>query len=285
MTFDRFTPEGIALFRSRSLSGGEPGGGPVRARFVSAHLLFTLGSFVAEVPYDPDLYFIGEEISLAIRAFTHGYDLFHPGVHVAWHEYSRSLRPKHWDDHLPGSGTELPWHTRDAASLDKVRRFLAGPDIGPFGCGSVRSFDDYQLYSGVDFRRRLASRAARAGEEPPPPPAPGTGAGPRRTWIVRVEIDQRRLAAAALDSPLFWYVGFHDADGVEIARDDLTPAEVRRRAAGGSGSMLVERCFASRRTPASWTIWPTDRRGRWLERLEGPIPVAEGPAPVISVRC
>ncbi len=64
---------------------------PLRARFVSAHFLFTLGAFVNDVPYDPELYFHGEEIMLAIRAFTHGYDLFHPPEHILWHEYTRDL--------------------------------------------------------------------------------------------------------------------------------------------------------------------------------------------------
>jgi len=40
----------------------------MRARFISAHFSFSIGNFVSEIPYDPDLYFIGEEITLSIRA-------------------------------------------------------------------------------------------------------------------------------------------------------------------------------------------------------------------------
>jgi len=42
-------------------------------------------------PYDPGLYFHGEELSLAVRDFTHGYDLFHPTRDILWHSYSRAL--------------------------------------------------------------------------------------------------------------------------------------------------------------------------------------------------
>ena len=99
MEFDRFTEDGIVVFRPGVMPGWEQSSRPVRSRFLSAHFLFAPGSFVSNVPYDPDLYFLGEEITLAVRAFTHGYDLFHPGEVIAWHEYTRNYRRKHWDDH------------------------------------------------------------------------------------------------------------------------------------------------------------------------------------------
>jgi len=40
---------------------------PVRGRFLSATSSSRIGDFVKEVPYDPDLYFVGEEISLTVR--------------------------------------------------------------------------------------------------------------------------------------------------------------------------------------------------------------------------
>jgi len=270
MRFDRFTPEGIALFQFGAIPGWEQRRAPMRARFVSGHFLFAPGSFVADVPYDPDLYFIGEEITLAIRAFTHGYDLFHPDKHVAWHEYTRKLRPKHWDDHLQDRGVEMPWHSRDAVSLAKVKRFLAHPEVGPFGCGSVRSFADYETYSGLDFGRRFASRAARRGDEP----VPVCPLVPDPVWTVRVALDPEALEPDALDNPLFWYVGFHDANGVEIARDDAGRAELIDLIHGRSGPILIERQFASARPPASWTVWPTDRRGRWLGKIERAVDAA-----------
>ena len=57
------------------------------------------------VPYDPTLYFLGEEITLAVRAYTHGYDLFHPSETIVWHEYTRNGRPS--------MGTTTPTRLRD----------------------------------------------------------------------------------------------------------------------------------------------------------------------------
>lgn len=276
MRMDRFTPEGIVLCQFGPVAP-KPDDAPIRARFVSAHLLFAPGRFVGDVPYDPDLYFIGEEISLAIRAFTHGYDLLHPGRHVAWHEYTRKHRRKHWDDHRAERGVATPWHTRDAASLDKVRRFLSAPEVGRFGCGTARSFADYENYSGVTFRRRHASREARRGDEPAPPVLIAS----QRDWTVRLLLGRSALSEAALRHPMFWYVGFHDAQGNEIARDDAGRAEMHALLTGSDGPIRIERRFASAQPPARWTIWPVDRRGQWLDRIDGAI--AAGDQQLIEV--
>jgi len=89
MNFDRFTPEGVVFFLPASIPDWQSYKNiPIPARFFSAHFVFTLGKWNKEVPYDPNYYFHGEEISLAARSYTHGYDLFHPTEVIAWHEYN-----------------------------------------------------------------------------------------------------------------------------------------------------------------------------------------------------
>ena len=41
---------------------------PIKARFYSAHFAFADGAFSVDVQHDPELYFHGEEISIAVRA-------------------------------------------------------------------------------------------------------------------------------------------------------------------------------------------------------------------------
>ena len=78
MNFDRFTPEGIIFFLPATIPNHKNLSEPVPARFYSGHFTFADGIFSVEVQHDPTFYFHGEEITLAVRAFTHGYDLFHP---------------------------------------------------------------------------------------------------------------------------------------------------------------------------------------------------------------
>lgn len=267
-----FSHYGVPMQVVRERPDWEAGRDPERARFVAAGMLFAPGRFVEDVPYDPDIYFDGEEITLAARAFTHGYDLFHPGVHILWHHYSRAKRPLHWDDHVSEGQVAMTAQARDAASLAKVRHFLSHPGIGPLACGTARSFAEYEAYAGLIFRRRYATPEALRGDPPRPPP------GPQKSWKVRICIDRERLPASALDRPRFWYVGFHDDSGRELTRQDAQLPEIRQALAAGAGEIVLERDFKAPCPPARWTVWPTDRSGRWLDRVEGAVDPANLPA-------
>jgi len=73
----------------------------VRGFHVGAGCLFAPGEIVQRFPYDPYLYFHGEEQALAARLFTHGWDIFHmsglPVVHLYRTVGSEAPgRPLHW---------------------------------------------------------------------------------------------------------------------------------------------------------------------------------------------
>jgi glycosyltransferase involved in cell wall biosynthesis len=70
MSFDRFTPEGVIFFLPEVIPNWKDLSGPIPSRFYSAHFAFTLGEFSKEVQHDPEYYFHGEEISIAVRAYT-----------------------------------------------------------------------------------------------------------------------------------------------------------------------------------------------------------------------
>jgi hypothetical protein len=279
MNFDYFTPQAIALFRPGHIENWRRLSRPLRARFISAHFLFTSGEFVRDVPYDPELYFIGEEISLTIRAFTHGYDLFHPPEPIVCHEYTRSYRHKHWEDHLKQQQVETEWHQRDGASVAKVHQFLMAPTVGPFACGTVRSFADYEAYAGLSFKHKRAQDYTTRFQEPPNPPMPADWAEAIRSWRVVAAIDRTALPELALRDPAFWYVGTHDADGQEIYREDLKEEELQYLVAAGSPRILIERRFESHAEPLTWTVWPFSKSAGWLDKIEGAV---DGPDKLVA---
>lgn len=150
MNFREFAPEGVLLYNSGYITDWEKLTGPIPTYFYSAHFAFTKGIFTLEVPHDPHLYFHGEECSIAARAWTWGYDLFHPHILVAWHEYTRKHRTKHWDDHKL-------WWQHDKMSKQRYR-YLVGQekskdliDWGPYGWGTVRDIKDYAAVTGIDL--------------------------------------------------------------------------------------------------------------------------------------
>lgn len=166
ITARRFAPPGTISLGSLPLSGTDywP------ARFVSGHFFFTIGQHVKDYAYDPDLYFAGDEISLSIRSYTLGYDLYHPPKFVVWHEYQTYPRPKHWQDH-GGRQTGHTWYERDTYSKQRVRQLLGvennNIDLGCYGLGSVRSHADYEAYAGIDFASRRIHPNTLLGHRPP----------------------------------------------------------------------------------------------------------------------
>jgi hypothetical protein len=118
---------------------------PTPACFASLHLLFAEGDFNAAVPFDPDIYFFADEIAIALRAFTLGYDLFHPHVVLGWHLYDRRTRRTHWADHPQ-------WREQQERSLARLESLYAGSERGVYGVGSERTVADYESLAGAALR-------------------------------------------------------------------------------------------------------------------------------------
>ena len=128
---------------------------PVLGCHIAAGFHFCSGRFIEEVGYDPYLYFFGEEQSLSARAFTHGWDIYHPTHVPLYHLYrDTGTNPSelHW-------GSEVDKHRqRDSAYLTKrsdarLKRLLLGDGLhGAYGLGTRRTLDDFRVISGIDYR-------------------------------------------------------------------------------------------------------------------------------------
>lgn len=179
MNFHKFLSEGPIFFSPSPIQDYETYTSPIPARFYSAHFAFTDGKFCEEVSHDPEYYFYGEEISITVRAFTHGYDLYHPHKVLCWHEYTRSARFKHWDDHDMSKheirNIRQSWWARDQHS-QKRNRVLFGMEqddgvvIQPrYNFGKERSLEDYERYAGINFKNKEVSVYTLSGNLAPTP--------------------------------------------------------------------------------------------------------------------
>jgi hypothetical protein len=129
---------------------------------VGAGCLFTRCSFIAEVPYDPWLYFHGEEQNLAVRAWTRGWDIHHPPDVPIYHLYhAGDGRPVHWAE---GDDAARPvrWWELENASKARLRALLYERlDLGAYGLGRSRSLEDFAAFSGIDYPNRSLRAPAR----------------------------------------------------------------------------------------------------------------------------
>ena len=123
---------------------------------LAAGCLFAPGAFVKEVPYDPEFYFYGEEISLMIRAFTRGFGIFHIPAVPIFHLYTDTSdlkRKLHWDETEDGN-RQVKWHEREEKSLSKLSMVIHGEVEGIYGLGNKRTLKDYEFLSGINLIER-----------------------------------------------------------------------------------------------------------------------------------
>jgi hypothetical protein len=105
--------------------------------------------------------------------------LYHPHKVIAWHEYTRNNRVKHWDDHDTTkdiySVYEKSWWERDSQS-QKRNRILFGMDIDEsivipkkYNFGSIRTVEEYERYAGIKFKTQEVSLHTLSGKFAPTP--------------------------------------------------------------------------------------------------------------------
>ncbi|WP_263383274.1 UDP-N-acetylglucosamine-transferase [Granulicella arctica] len=270
MAFQGFTPEGIPFMKPLAIQNWMHLLQPVRARFLAAGFLFAPGCFVKEVPYDPELYFIGEEATMTVRAFTSGYDLFHPHRLIIWHDYVRAYATRHWDDHTSAKKVDREWSELDKCSKERIKLLLEGELLDSFGLGTDRTLADYEAYAGLSFSQRKGQNYTLRCGEPPNPEAASDWADEIYTWLVRVKVNAVDLPPGSLDDPSFWYVAVNDEGGHEIFRRDFPRAELLTLS--GNEPIISLICeFQSGIVPATWSVWPVNRVQGWLQRISGPL--------------
>lgn len=136
---------------------------PYRAIHVAAGFIFGKGSYIKDVTYDPEFYFSGEETALAIRFYTHGYDLYHPHKIIVWHYYGRHDSNKHWTDFKDWGKYANVANDRLNCLLKRNNKY----DLGIYSLGTERTLEDFQNYSGIDYTRNLLHLDTKDNKEPP----------------------------------------------------------------------------------------------------------------------
>lgn len=155
---------------------------PHRNLFWAAGFSFTLGKVIEEVPYDGkcSYLFLGEEISMAARLFTHGWDTFCPMSMVCYHISDRTYRPVFWEQIYKKNckvaddvrqirkGEEQQAIERIQALLWR-KRLPTEEDNAIYGLGTVRRLEDFEAYVGLRLYSRQYEQRAQMGLSPNTP--------------------------------------------------------------------------------------------------------------------
>lgn len=269
MDFDRFSPDGNVHFLPSTIDDANERTEPIPARFYSAHFAFTNGDFVKEVPHDPEYYFHGEEISIAVRAYTHGYDLLHPHKIFLWHYYTRRGLKKHWDDHTDWGEINKSSHSRNRKLFSMDGEVYDPKYFGKYGLGTERTLDDYERYAGISFSKRGVLQHTLDKKNAPCP-------------LFENEEDYQNAFSSPFkhcidisfdsvphDDYDLWALAYEDEDGNEIYREDVFSDEIKRLMTDPDRFCRLWRTFNTTTRPYKWIVWPHSTKEGWVNRMEG----------------
>lgn len=129
-----------------------------RNAFIAAGYMFAPAELHRTILHDPDMFFCGDELPMAIRYFTHGYNIYNPPQCYVYHQYHRPNRKM----------TKAP----DVAESEKRRLMTLldvipeceKVDLGEYGLGTERTLHDFEVFAGVDFKQKLLYLRAQNGD-------------------------------------------------------------------------------------------------------------------------
>ena len=124
--------------------------------FMGAGNFFTFSEAHKEVLHDPNMYFYGDELAMAIRLYTHGWNIYNSGEGYVYHQYERK------NQKFPPVENGMSNELNRLLTLIGVSKNKE--DLGEFGLGNERTLEDFEKFSGIDFKNRIIHLNAESGE-------------------------------------------------------------------------------------------------------------------------
>jgi hypothetical protein len=243
----------------------------IKARTISGHFYFVDSKFINEVPYDPDIYFGGytEETTMSVRAWTSGYDFFSPYRPYIWHEYTRQGRPKHWEDHGVKSETDKTSGERDMFARSKTRQLFDqednGIDLTGYDLGTARTLREYELFTGIDFKKqRIQDYTLKVNE--PPNSLPWDEGFITNKYDISINWDVEFFKNHQFKKPKFLTLGVLTKSDVELYRHDFQIETQPQYVNLENNKFTVN--IQSIDTPSKIVMYLFDEEQGWSKRYE-----------------
>lgn len=265
-TFACFYPHGTIFIRPSLLHGWQNMTEPAPSRFLSGHFCFADNHWAKTVLHDQDIYFSGEELNLTVRSYTHGYDMFHPHKLVIWHATMREERGGMlvWDDQ---SKRGDDWWTQQNIARAKIRQLLRtednGFDLTGYDLGTERTLHDYEIYAGVDFKKRSVQKYTLDNQYPPNPKIDNWDESIMHSFYHLVNVEKHLFAD---NNYKFVLVAFDDENGESINSQFI---EDHRLTSFNNGQNIhYEEFFLTDKIPSRVVYWAYSEEKGWCERYE-----------------
>jgi len=114
-----------------------------KTNYFSGHFAFGESQIFIDTPYDMNLYFSGEEPSLAARFNDKDVNLVVPPLNFLYHRYDRIGRNMHWGDN------ELWWQI-DRSSKDRLKKIFDGDPLDGYGVSDIEKLNAWKASAVID---------------------------------------------------------------------------------------------------------------------------------------
>jgi hypothetical protein len=139
--------------------------GPVPTPFAVGNFLFAPSAIFKEVPFDPHIYFFGDELTFSARSWTHGWDIYQPDCLVIYHYWRSKKRSSDTEGFYKSVNPaallarERVWHVME---VEEAKDPLALVDIEKYGMGKVRPLAHFWEFADVNLKAgTIGPKAAR----------------------------------------------------------------------------------------------------------------------------
>jgi hypothetical protein len=126
---------------------------PSSNAYIAAGMFFAESRFLKDIPFDPELdfLFIGEELLLSARFYTHGWDIYTPSRNTIYHMYTREKDPKFWDNkHIEADiASEKVRFILGLVPTDEKLTSRQKHYLHIYGLGSKRTLEEYFAFAGI----------------------------------------------------------------------------------------------------------------------------------------
>jgi len=143
---------------------------PTQIPFIAAGFFFATAEFLVDIPFDPfnPWVFMGEEIALSCRAWTHGWDIYAPRKNLIAHQYrpGRMGLPKYWEIVNRLYGRQGMNNILQSKMIKRIKNMVGYPDaslekikaegieyvlqgLDEYGMGTNRTYADYMKFAGI----------------------------------------------------------------------------------------------------------------------------------------
>ncbi len=127
-----------------------------RTPFISGGNFFSFSQVHKEVFQHSKMYFFGDELFMAINLFTHGWNVYSSNISYIYHQYNRGKR-KFLD-------VENSMAVEKQAFLELLAHKNDKDYLKELKIGTVRTIDEFERYSGIDFENRTLYLNAVTGD-------------------------------------------------------------------------------------------------------------------------